>query len=97
MGHSLHGQWAEAAQLATDFPHVYCELTAAFEAYDVVRFFEQKGCSERMLFGTDLPWFSPLHGIGCVLSANVSDETRHNILHRNAQELLAPFVEARLL
>ena len=97
MGHSLHGQWDEAAKLATDFPHVYCELTAVLECYDVVRFFESRGCSRRMLFGTDLPWFSPLHGIGCVLSADVSDETRHNILHRNARELLKPFVEAELL
>ena len=42
-----------------------------------------------MLFGTDLPWFSPLHGIGCVLSAEITDEDRRNILYRNAEKLLA--------
>ncbi len=97
MGHSVHGKWDQAAKLATDFPHVYCELTAVFENYGVLELFEKRGCSRRMLFGTDLPWFSPLHGVGCVLSAHISDETRHNILHRNARELLEPFVDAELL
>ena len=97
MGHSLHGHWEEAAKLATEFPHVYCELTAVFENYDVLNFFESRGCARRMLFGTDLPWFSPLHGIGCVLSADVSDDTRHNILHRNAEDLLRPFLGSKLL
>jgi predicted TIM-barrel fold metal-dependent hydrolase len=45
-----------------------------------------------MLFGTDLPWFSPLQGIGAVLSAEISDDDRRNILHRNADDLLAPLL-----
>ena len=44
---------------------------------------------ERLLFGTDLPWFDPHHGIGAVLSAEITDQDRHNILHRNAERLLA--------
>ena len=51
----------------------------------------EAGFSKRMLFGTDLPWFSPLHGIGAVMSADISDDDRHNILHRNAEELLSSF------
>ncbi len=92
MGHSIHGDWENAAQIASDFPNVYCELTAVFECYDVLAFFESRGLAKRMLFGTDLPWFSQLHAIGCVLSSNISDETRHDILHRNAEALLRPFV-----
>ena len=92
MGHSIHGDWDKAADLATELPNVYCELCAVFENNDVLHLFESRGCSKRMLFGTDLPWFSQLHAIGCVLSADISDDTRHNILHRNAEELFKPFV-----
>jgi hypothetical protein len=89
MGHSCYGQWEEAARLATDFPNVYCELTAVFECRGTIELFIARGASRRILFGTDLPWFSPVHGVGCILSAEISDEDRHNILHRNAEELLA--------
>ena len=92
MGHSCYGEWQQAARLATEFPNVYCELTAVFECRGVLELFVERGASKRMLFGTDLPWFSPTHGIGCVLSAEISDEDRHNILHRNAEELLRPFI-----
>ena len=92
MAHSCYGMWEEAAQLALDFPHVYCDLTAVFECRGTLELFCERGISERMLFGTDLPWFSPLHGIGCVLSADITDSDRRNILHRNAEKLLAPLL-----
>jgi len=90
LAHSLYGRWDEAARLATEYPHVYLDLTAVFECRGTLERFVERGCSERMLFGTDLPWFSPLHGVGCVLSAHIGDEDRRNILHRNAERLLAP-------
>ena len=92
MAHSLLGDWDAAVHMATDYPHVYCDLTAVFECRGSLELFVERGCSERMVFGTDLPWFSPLHGIGCVLSAHISDDDRRNILHRNAERLLKPFL-----
>jgi len=88
MGHSCHGAWEEAVRLATQFPNVYCELTAVFECNGTIELFVEHGAAERTVFGVDLPWFSPLHGLGCVLSADITDEDRHNILHRNAEKLL---------
>ena len=49
------------------------------------------GLTARMLFGTDLPWFAQHRGIGAILSADISDADRHNMLHRNAERLLARF------
>lgn len=89
MGHSLHGAWDEAAAIANDHPNAYLELTAVLDDRGVMERFVAAGCSERMLFGTDLPWFSPHHGIGAVLAAEISDEDRRNILYRNAEKLLA--------
>jgi predicted TIM-barrel fold metal-dependent hydrolase len=45
-----------------------------------------------MLFGTDLPWFDPHQAIGALLSADITDEDRHNICHCNAEKLLSPIV-----
>lgn len=38
------------------------------------------------------PQADPHHAMGVLLSAEISDEDRHNICHRNAQHLLAPFI-----
>jgi predicted TIM-barrel fold metal-dependent hydrolase len=44
-----------------------------------------------VLFGTDLPWFDPLYAIGCICFSRITDDDRRDILHRNAERLLAPF------
>ena len=89
LGHSLHGAWDEAVAVARDFPNVYLDLTAVLDDRGPIEKFVAAGLGERLLFGTDLPWFDPHHGIGAVLSAEITDDDRHNILHRNAERLLA--------
>lgn len=44
--------------------------------------------SRKVVFGSDLPWYSQHYHAGAVLFAHISDEDRHNILHRNAERLL---------
>jgi hypothetical protein len=93
LGHACHGDWDAAVRLAQDLPHVYLELTAVFDDRGAIETFVREAGSDRMLFGTDLPWFDPHHAVGVLLNADITDEDRHNICHRNAQRLLAPFVE----
>lgn len=89
LGHSLHDDFEGAVRLAKDFPHVYLELTAVLDNdRGVLEMFAEAGVADRMLFGTDLPWFAPHLGIGAILSADITDEDRHQILHRNAERLL---------
>jgi len=92
LGHSCHPDWDAAVRLAQDFPNVYLELTAVFDDRGVLEKFVREVGSGRLLFGTDLPWFDPHHAIGVLLSADITDEDRHNICHRNAESLLAPFL-----
>lgn len=92
LGHSCHGKWDAAVQLALDFPNIYLELTAVFDDYGVIDKFVREAGSHRMLFGTDLPWFDPHHAIGVLLDAEITDEDRHNICHRNAEHLLEPIM-----
>ncbi|NLF03043.1 MAG: amidohydrolase family protein [Anaerolineales bacterium] len=92
LGHSCHGEWDAAVRLARDFPNIYLELTAIFDDRGILEKFAHEAGSERMLFGTDLPWFDPHQAVGALLSAHISDDDRHNICHRNAEQLLAPFL-----
>ncbi|MGQ9732741.1 MAG: amidohydrolase family protein [Candidatus Zipacnadales bacterium] len=87
MGHSGHGDWEGAIKTAVDHGNVYLELCAAYAVRGVIELFCEHVGSHRILFGTDLPWFDPHYGIGCVLMADISDADRHNILHRNAEKL----------
>jgi len=92
MGHSGYGEWEKSIQVARDYPNVYLELTAAYAVNGVIEWMVKEAGSEKILFGTDLPWFDPHYGIGCVLFSRITDEDRHNILHRNAERFLQPFL-----
>lgn len=97
LGHSLFGVWDEAASLVSEHPNVYLELTAVLSVRGPLERLVCKADSHKLLFGTDLPWFDPHQGVGAILSADISDEDRHNILHRNAEKLLAPLLPADML
>jgi predicted TIM-barrel fold metal-dependent hydrolase len=50
--------------------------------------------SHKVVFGSDLPWYSQHYHAGAVLFAHISDEARHDILHRNAERLLGKHLDA---
>jgi hypothetical protein len=88
-GHSFHGAWEEAARLCNDYPNLYLELTAVIDERGPLELLLERCGSEKLLFGTDLPWFDTHHGIGTVLATDMSDEDRRNIFYRNGEKLLA--------
>ena len=90
-GHSIHGDWRRAVDLVKKYPNIYLELTAVLDDRGPLELFVKETGSERILFGTDLPWFSTHHGIGAVLSAKIDDEDRRNIFYRNGIRLLKRF------
>ena len=44
--------------------------------------------SEKVLYGTDYPWFDPFVYIGFVVYAHIREEEMRNILYENAHKLL---------
>ena len=90
MGHSCHGDWDGAVALVKDFPNVYFELTAVLDDRGAVDKFAAECGSERIVFGTDSPWFNHHYYIGSLLGADLDDEDRRNIFYRNAERLLKP-------
>jgi hypothetical protein len=49
--------------------------------------------SRKIVFGSDLPWYSQHYHAGAVLFSRISDEARHDILHRNAERLLGSHLD----
>jgi len=50
--------------------------------------------SRKIVFGSDLPWYSQHYHAGAVLFSRISDDARHDILHRNAERLLGHHLDA---
>ncbi|HEX4069677.1 MAG TPA: amidohydrolase family protein [Planctomycetaceae bacterium] len=50
--------------------------------------------SRKIVFGSDLPWYSQHYHAGAVLFSRISDEARHDILHKNAERLLGHHLES---
>ena len=90
-GHSFFGDEDHAFDVFKDAENVYFELTAVPLMRGFVERIVQNIGSERMLFGTDLPWFSTFHGIGTVLSADITDEDRKNIFYKSGDKLLSRY------
>ena len=90
-GHSFHDNWSEAIRLCNTYPNLYLELTAVLDERGPLEIILEKCGSQKLLFGTDLPWFDTHHGIGTILSTDMSDDDRRNIFYRNGQKLLAKY------
>ena len=89
LAHCLHNRWGTAVEIARAFSNVYLDLCAVLDDRGAVETFVEAGLVDKVLFGTDLPWFSPHQGIGALLSADITDADRYKILYANAERLLA--------
>jgi len=87
MGHSCSGEWDHALAIARDYPNAYLELTGIYHHNRIIDRMCEVAGSEKITFGTDLPWFDPHYGIGCVLFSHITDDDRRNILYRNAERI----------
>ena len=89
MGHSIYGDWEYARKVVTESPgNVWLELTAIPGERGIIEMLVEAVGSERILYGTDMPWFDEFQGIGGVLSAKISEDDMRNILYRNAERIL---------
>lgn len=89
MGHSAPGECDQAIALAAELPNVYLELCDTHRLNGIVRKMVRAATSEKVLFGTDMPWYDPHYGLGCVLFSGIGDADIANIMHHNAVRLLA--------
>ena len=89
LGHSIYGDWEMAARCVKESAgNVYLELTAIpGDRGNVEKLVAMVG-SERLLFGTDLPWFDEYQAVGGIVAAEIGEDDMRNILYRNAERIL---------
>lgn len=88
-GHCVFGDWAGAERLVKEAPgNVYLELTAVPGDFALVERLVAAVGSERILFGTDLPWFDEYHAMAGVVTANITEQDKKNILCDNVERIL---------
>lgn len=89
MGHSAPGETDAAIELATKYPNVYLELCDTGRLSGVIAKMVRKVGSEKVVFGTDFPWYDPNYMLGSVLFSGIGDEDILNIVVNNARRLIA--------
>ena len=89
LGHCIYGEFETAVRCVREFAgNVYLELTAIPGERNTIEKLVADAGSEKILYGTDMPWFDEYMAIGGVLSAKITEDDMRNILYRNAQTIL---------
>jgi len=88
MGHSAPGDLDGAIDAARKYPNAYLDLCDIHRHSGIVEKMVKSVGGERVLFGTDLPWYDPNYCIGSVLCARITDSDREKIFYGNATRLL---------
>ena len=88
LGHSAPGDLDGAIEVAKKHDNVYLDICDIHRHSGIIEKMVNAVGSERVLFGTDMPWYDPNYAIGSVLCAKITDEEKKNILYNNAKNLL---------
>lgn len=87
-GHSFYGDWDQAIELAKTFPNLHLELTAVLIERGHFEILYDALGPQKLVFGTDFPWFSHSHSLGVLLGSGINEEDCRTILYRNARRIL---------
>jgi hypothetical protein len=96
VAHLGHGFWDESVALAKKYPNVYFDTSAVIcgaenleilsdaDAAELIR----KIGVERVIFGSDYPWFSPAASLDALMKLPLEPAEKEKILGENARALL---------
>ena len=87
-GHSAPGALDEVIELAKTHKNLILDICDIHRNNGVIAKMCREVGSDRVVFGTDLPWYDPNYAIGSVLFADITDEDRENILRNTALSIL---------
>ncbi|MFD0714735.1 amidohydrolase family protein [Paenibacillus sp. GCM10027626] len=88
LGHSAPGETEYAIELAKKLPNVYLELCDTGRLNGMIGKMVREASSEKVLYGTDFPWYDPNYMLGSVLFSGIGDDDIRNIIHHNAARLV---------
>jgi predicted TIM-barrel fold metal-dependent hydrolase len=79
---------AQAIAAARAHPNVYLETCSTFRTPGVIEQLVAEAGADRVLFGSDTPLMDPRPQLGKIITANISDDAKRQILSLNARRLL---------
>ena len=89
MGHCIFGEWDYAERVVKESAgNVWLELTAVPGERGLIKRLCEAVGSDRILFGTDMPWFDEFQAIGGVVSSGITEGEMKNILWHNPESIL---------
>ncbi|CAN5726430.1 amidohydrolase family protein [soil metagenome] len=79
---------AQAIAAAQANPNVYLETCSTFRTPGVIEQLVNEAGADRVLYGSDMPLMDPRSQIGKIITADISDSAKRQILGSNARRLL---------
>ncbi len=89
-GHSgnVADERADAIAGAQAHPNIYLETCSTFRTPGVIEQLVNEAGADRVLYGSDIPVMDPRAQIGKIITAEISDEAKRQVLGGNASRLL---------
>ena len=79
---------AEGIAAAQAHPNVYLETCSTFRTPGVIEQLVNEAGADRVLFGSDVPLMDPRPQLGKIITADISDSAKRQVLGENARRLL---------
>jgi uncharacterized protein len=79
---------AKAIAAAQAHPNVYLETCSTFRTPGVIEQLVNEAGADRVLYGSDMPLMDPRAQIGKIITADIPDDAKRQILGGNARRLL---------
>lgn len=76
-----------AARLAENYDNVYLDIAGDVYACDLINYLIEHCTAEKILFASDMLWFSPASQLGMIMAAGLTDLQLQQILGENAGKL----------
>jgi predicted TIM-barrel fold metal-dependent hydrolase len=91
MGHSAPGELDEAIEVARTHDNVMLDLCDIHRHSGIVDKMVEGVGADKVLFGTDIPWYDPSYCLGSVLFSHISDEDKYKVIYGNAKKIADRF------
>ena len=92
MGHSAPGELDGAIEIVKTHQNVYLDLCDIHRHSGIVDKMVQNVGADKVLFGTDMPWYDPNYCLGSVLFSHISDDDKYKIIYGNAKKIAERFI-----
>jgi predicted TIM-barrel fold metal-dependent hydrolase len=96
IAHLGHSFWDESVELAGKYPNAYFDTSAVITGVEHLQFLSDEAAAElirklgvdRVMFGSDYPWFSPAMSLKQFLRLPLAPAEKEKILGENARNIL---------